>query len=387
MALLPDILHVANNQEMMKTGNIFVYIDNSNIWIQGQKTYADKYNRDTIDEDLEWRFNVGNLKETLLAKSGLSAHEAAFKPNIKWYGSMPLVFIKLLESHDMTVKTFAKSSWTGREKEVDTELVADAVEDAADACYTKTPAVFIIVSGDRDLRPAVVKIANKGFPVHIWSWKNGIAESFTREDKDVDPCLLHVHYLDPFLDNVGFCTSSPIESVVVDSPVMSSQFCELNKCIDDEEMGAMEYNHDNKIKQGEDNRNDNHGKKRDTTSINSWMADSDNEGFEEANKRPRNQHNRPRKYSASLQFRCDWRMFCGRKLDCTYGHTEEEKQTFLVYGNDKAKKYKLCIQEACVYGARCHFAHGLRELFCPTCGETGVHMMESCPERSSAWRA
>lgn len=120
------------------------------------------------------------------------------KPKIRLYGlRLPVVdsVWKAIELHDIKVRTFERSSWT--------EPIADLVDEACETYYNTIPAVFIIVPGDRDLRAAVVKIAKKGFPVHVWSWKNGIANSFTEEDKDIDPSLFRVHYLDPYLETVG----------------------------------------------------------------------------------------------------------------------------------------------------------------------------------------
>ncbi len=436
-----NISRTASSREI-ETGNVFIYIDNSNLWIQGQRTYAEKHKQDA-DRDPRWRFDAGILKDVLLTESGLSAREATFKPKIRLYGSTPPVVDsvwKAIESHDIKVRTFARSSWTRREKEVDAELIADSVEEASEAYYTAIPAVFIIVSGDRDLRSAVVRIAKKGFPVHIWSWKNGLANSFTREDKDINPSLFRVHYLDPYLETVGFSQTTfridrgvinPHSIVVLDpmsrvkevedfldrlrTPVLryeipdqreneskalayqeysqkysfgsgtestlaiSNQFSELSNYVGRNEDSDEERSEEKKG--GEDSGNDDQGK-QDAAVFNPQTAENDNDGFEEVNKRLKKQQTRLRKGNESLQFRCHWRAYCERGLNCTYGHTKEEEDNFRVYGSKKARKYKYCTREGCFYGARCQYAHGLEELFCPTCDKTGVHKMESCPEES-----
>ena len=492
-AMTPTRNMVAKDREEMETGSVFIYIDNSNLWIQGQRTYAEKHKQDA-DRDPRWRFDAGILKDILLKESGLSPHEATFEPRIRLYGSRPPVVDsvwKAIELHDIKVRTFLRSSWTRREKEVDAELIADSVEEASEAYYNTIPAVFIIVSGDRDLHAAVVKIAKRGFPVHIWSWKNGIANSFTKEDKDIDPRLFRVHYLDPYLETVGFSQTTfrvdrgvinPHSIVVLDpmsrvkavedffshlrTPIwrylipgqredesndlaiipclahelkpdelrslfiesktklerkglrvlsyqeyaqkyflgsgtestlaISNQFSELGNYVErdedsgeegseEETVGKDDYD-EKKANHEEDNGNNDH-RKQDAAGLNLRRDDNDNEGFEEVNKGLKKQQTRLRKANDSLQFRCHWRAYCNRALNCTYGHTKEEEDNFRVYGNKKARKFKDCTREGCLYGTRCPYAHGLEELFCPTCEKTGAHKMELCPERSSTSNA
>ncbi len=53
----------------------------------------------------------------------------------------------------------------------------------------------------------------------------------------------------------------------------------------------------------------------------------------------------------------------------------------MVYGIRKAKRYRYCRNDDCIRGKACSFAYGIEELFCPTCGETGVQAMQECPGR------
>lgn len=53
-------------------GHIYIYIDNSNLCIQGQKTYAEKKGLD-VSWDPTWRFDVGRLRDILLGNSDLKA--------------------------------------------------------------------------------------------------------------------------------------------------------------------------------------------------------------------------------------------------------------------------------------------------------------------------
>ncbi|KAL5357397.1 hypothetical protein BJX96DRAFT_11650 [Aspergillus floccosus] len=64
-----------------------IYIDNSNLWIEGRKTYAKKKGLDT-KTDPTWRFDVGRLKTTLLKKITLPGENIEVQANL--YGSRPL---------------------------------------------------------------------------------------------------------------------------------------------------------------------------------------------------------------------------------------------------------------------------------------------------------
>ena len=66
---------------------------------------------------------------------------------------------------------------------------------------------FVIISGDRNLYSAVMRIVEMGFPVHVWSWKDGLAGVYTQQEE----ALIKVHLLDDYLEEIGFrenCLSS-----------------------------------------------------------------------------------------------------------------------------------------------------------------------------------
>ncbi|KAK4154002.1 hypothetical protein C8A00DRAFT_33256 [Chaetomidium leptoderma] len=171
------------------------------------RTYAEKHGLKDVSWDPTWRFDVGRLREILLGHSGLKADEKTFDVKVNLYGSTPPpvdTVWKAIESHDVNVNTFERSSWTRREKQVDAELIADSIEQASEAYHQQVPTVFIIVSGDRDVRTAVVRITKKyRCQVHLWSWKNGLAGVYKRDD-GIAANLFEVHFLDDHLEKVGF---------------------------------------------------------------------------------------------------------------------------------------------------------------------------------------
>jgi uncharacterized LabA/DUF88 family protein len=72
-----------------------------------------------------------------------------------------------IKCHEVYVHTSKRSTWTGGEKGVDQQLIADAAFQVSADYYTEVSSEYIIVSGDRDLLSAVNRIADKGFPVHV----------------------------------------------------------------------------------------------------------------------------------------------------------------------------------------------------------------------------
>lgn len=208
------------------SGEICIYIDNSDLLIQGQIAYARKKRLESWS-DPTWRFDVGRLKDILLGNSELRADEKRFEPRFNLYGSEPPPVDSVwraLKSHNINVNLFARSSWTKREKQVDAELIADLVAQASKAYYLQIPTVFIIVSGDQDINTAVEKITSDfGHRVHVWSWKDGLSDVYKRHEEKRD--LVQVHLLDDYLDYIGFCETtwkadrnviSPYSIVVLD---------------------------------------------------------------------------------------------------------------------------------------------------------------------------
>ena len=181
---------------------IHIYIDNSNLWIQGQKTYAETMGQ-AVSFDPTWRFDVGRLKAILTKNSSLGDENIDFHVKVKLYGSTPPpvdTVWEAIKSHDVTVNTWARSAWTGREKQVDQRIAVDSASQAADDQHGGIRSEFMLVTGDSDLLPAVEAIATRGFPVHVWSWGNCLAGVYKQQKEE----LVQVHILDEYLEAIGF---------------------------------------------------------------------------------------------------------------------------------------------------------------------------------------
>ncbi|KAH7134046.1 hypothetical protein EDB81DRAFT_658439, partial [Dactylonectria macrodidyma] len=185
---------------------VYIYIDNSNLLVQGRRTYAFRHNM-SADEDPTWRCNYIGLKAILTAKSRLSADGQIDEPNVKvnLYGSTihPAETVYSgIKSDSFNVNLSQRSSWTGGEKEVDVKVITDLMEHASEAYFNHVKAEFILVTGDRDMYYPVEKVATKyNLPVHIWSWDNALASVYTEAHHP----LIHVYSLDEYLEQIGFC--------------------------------------------------------------------------------------------------------------------------------------------------------------------------------------
>lgn len=420
------------------SGYVRIYIDNSNLWIQGQKTYAE---RQGLREpwDPTWRFDVGRVKAILLENSALHPQHKELTVKVKLYGSTPPpvdTVWKAIESHNVEVSTFARSSWTGREKEVDAEMIADSVDEASEDYHSTADSVFMIVSGDRDLDRAVQKISQKyGFQVHVWSWKNALAGIYSQRQVD----LVEVHQLDDYINDIGFHetafrldrnTLDPHSIVIVDalskadeikefriklristytyvhtSEGTASQdliiipafahhmtyeekarlFQEASKGLKALGLRVLPYQEYKQLCGAEpeiiletSNRfQELPGDKFAGHADGDDAEDKDEpviaeDGFTEVNRKARRQKERMRINEHKSRHRCDWRLYCQRELDCKYGHTKDEENYFKTASHKRARKIKLCNNSECIRGAACHYAHGEADLFCPTCGRTGA---------------
>jgi len=129
-----------------------VFIDNSNIFIEGQKYYARHLNL-RVPQDPRCRIDIGNLLD--LAVDGRTlCYE-------KLYGSEPPAQDKVwrkIREKGLEVEVF-KKNFKGKEKEVDTAMTADAVSYALESHARKH--TVIIIAGDRDYCPLVNKLLAK----------------------------------------------------------------------------------------------------------------------------------------------------------------------------------------------------------------------------------
>ena len=152
---------------------VWIYVDDSNLWIQGKKAYAKAHNLLT-SEDPRARFDIGQLNEVVAEGREVGGRML--------YGSKPppvdTVWAKM-EEQGWKVDIKQKSYHTGKEKQVDVQLVADVVS----LVYQMKNGTVIIVSGDSDYIPAINEALTRGWKVEVWSWKKALSADIREHDR------------------------------------------------------------------------------------------------------------------------------------------------------------------------------------------------------------
>jgi uncharacterized LabA/DUF88 family protein len=157
--------------------NLYVYIDNSNLFIEGQRLSAvskgfavniwDAVERRVFD--FSWNLDYGKLHE-FLTKQGATLAAS------KLWGSIPPTdsFWKMVESKGFQVKTFERSQ--SGEKKVDVAIAHNMTKDVYSGAIPKDNSTIILVAGDKDFVPVVQDLVNEQYNVHVCFWSHAARE-------------------------------------------------------------------------------------------------------------------------------------------------------------------------------------------------------------------
>ncbi|MCC7435383.1 MAG: NYN domain-containing protein [Methanoregulaceae archaeon] len=172
-----------------------IYIDNSNIWIEGQRVAAvfngqEKNIKDAIRNktmDKSFRINLGKLKYFAGGDDVKS---------VVIFGSRPPASDALwdvMRRLGMEPIIVDRNPYTNQEKKVDTGLVTRMVKDA----YTKldkTADRIVLVAGDADFVPTVQELRQDGFEVDVCFWAHASRElaAVASEFFDMTPHVEHL---------------------------------------------------------------------------------------------------------------------------------------------------------------------------------------------------
>ena len=152
---------------------VYVFIDNSNIWIEGMYTVGRLENIGTFDGSRQQKIfkdlqiDHGELLSTVLSGRRLGPHPVIV-------GSRPPSNDTLWDKcrgQGFQVTVYDRNA-ENKEKKVDTELTAALTEFALE----RTPGVMALVAGDGDYFPGVKRALNRNWKVEVWFWYSG--ESF-----------------------------------------------------------------------------------------------------------------------------------------------------------------------------------------------------------------
>ena len=188
----------ADDDSPGKLPGIWIFVHQSNMWIEAKKLYGRQKGFKSDIEDHRVRIDMGKLADVL----------AGGREEVKGklYGSEPppidTVWKKIRE-RGWEVLTSQRSQLTGKEKQVDTKLVTDVISLAC-----KTPiherTTIILVTGDANVIPAIEGVlGEERWKVEVYMWANAISNQL-RKFAHAHNDRVKVFDLDRYLDQVTF---------------------------------------------------------------------------------------------------------------------------------------------------------------------------------------
>ena len=147
----------------------YVFVDNSNLWIEGQKSIELK---DAI-ADPRYRVDHGKFLHEIVGGREMAK---AFL-----YGSNPPPNDSVWSSarrNNFEVKLFDRSV-TGKERAIEPAMACDITTAFFQhQANSIEEAVFIVVTGKLDLKHTIDMLLQQGAKVELWSWKSAMAREF-----------------------------------------------------------------------------------------------------------------------------------------------------------------------------------------------------------------
>jgi hypothetical protein len=153
----------------------YTYVDNSNLFIEGQRLAAIKKGlaldlEDAIDRrifDFGWNVDYGKLHKFLCGDK----YEVGCA---KLWGSLPPEdsFWQMVESRGWQVFTYARSY--GKERKVDSAIAYHIGKDAV--TLDKAASEITLVAGDKDHVPAIEDLLKEGYNVSVAFWDHAAQE-------------------------------------------------------------------------------------------------------------------------------------------------------------------------------------------------------------------
>jgi hypothetical protein len=201
----------------MSSETCMIFVDDSNVWIEAQKFAASGNSHmpklQDSDRDPRLRTDIGKLVRRL--RRNRRTQGPSFL-----YGSRP-------PPNDSVWRAFEKNqfethiydrAYGGKEKEVDNSMSVGMAKRATrlqvevelrsesgdpKAAEKRDKTIFVVVTGDRDMMPAVKLVLECNIRVELWGWKSGISQAYLDlAAKEND--LLSLHLLDSIFEDICF---------------------------------------------------------------------------------------------------------------------------------------------------------------------------------------
>ena len=178
---------------------LFVYVDNSNLWIEGMRVSAVKKGlvknaweamRDKV-VDQSWTYDFGKLYEAICPDTAQIGRSSLF-------GSRPPEndsIWELARSSGFEVTLFDRNK-QNKEKEVDVAIATQIVADSYEYMKPERGDRLVLVSGDRDYVPPIKQLAARGLPASVVFWDHATAKDLREAAYDFTP-------LDPLFEHLS----------------------------------------------------------------------------------------------------------------------------------------------------------------------------------------
>ena len=419
--------------------HVFIYVDDSNMWIEAKKLAARQGNFKCV-EDPRLRMDMGKVAEFVSKGREIACHNL--------YGSEPpprdTVWEKMKQC-GWKVKLSKRSLLTNKEKQVDHRIVKDITALVSDRSVAK--GTIILVSGDADLIPAIEEGLSKKWSFEIWMWASGISNALKKHQEE-HPESLKIGSLDPHLQDISFThlelskkqLSSAQNSrtaviknfegiegwqkdlteklrwpfqfcwkgqdiVLVFSPVkpkdekteFAYHFDKIFELLQREYPGRVVNSPAYRQKESYEREKISLANKyealedvREQPSLGNDYDFSDKgenevQGHPSEGKKDNDsisgnefqlvQTRKQSKKNQKFSDQCPYRSKCRNGINCTYWHTRSEKKYFQKGNYNKHKECKY--KNNCCLGTACTFAHSQKDSFCRKCHLWG-HLQNKC---------
>lgn len=167
--------------------NVYVFVDNSNLWIEGKKL-SGRRSKPAVPSNHLYRIEYGQLLKHVLDGRNLAAIP-------KLYGSEPPPndsVWKMIRSKGFDVKVFKRNIFN-KEKGLDMRMGLDI---GRLVLTTKPAETIAIVAGDADFIQVVDEAHGEGWKLEVWYWSNAAG--------DLRKAVDRFESLDGALNKVGF---------------------------------------------------------------------------------------------------------------------------------------------------------------------------------------
>ncbi|KAK3378079.1 hypothetical protein B0H63DRAFT_478831 [Podospora didyma] len=183
------------------------FIDDSNMWLEAKKFAALTKKLKDTSSDPRLRIDLGKLVN-VISKGRLVGGSYLF-------GSRPPPNDSVWDAaknRNFDVHVFDRSG-SGNEKEVDnamsTKMTAIATDIGTRARYKvgggpeeQANTVFVVITGDRDMRPPVLEVLENMVHVELWAWESGLSKEFPKLANQQGH--LSIEHLDSIYDKITF---------------------------------------------------------------------------------------------------------------------------------------------------------------------------------------